>query len=114
MQRTLILETPKNVGKDVQVSGWVNSRRDHGGVIFIDLRDHTGIVQLAIHPEQAEAFGIADKLRDEFVITATGKIIERSASTKNPNLATGGVELLTSSILLLNFSKPLPFPIAHT
>jgi aspartyl-tRNA synthetase len=114
MQRTLTSQTPEKVGTDVQVSGWVNSRRDHGGVIFIDLRDHTGIVQLAIHPEDKEAFALADKLRDEFVITAAGKVIERSEATKNPNLATGTVELTTYNLQLLNPSKPLPFPIAHS
>ncbi len=113
MQRTLALETPTKTGQEITVSGWVNSRRDHGGVIFIDLRDHTGIVQLAIHPEDKEAFTIANKLRDEFVIKATGKVIDRTDATKNPNLPTGGIEILTSYILLLNSSKPLPFPIAH-
>ncbi|MDR3642128.1 MAG: aspartate--tRNA ligase [Candidatus Doudnabacteria bacterium] len=113
MGRTYALETPKLVGHEVTVSGWVNSRRDHGGVIFIDLRDHTGIVQLAIHPEDKEAFAVADKCRDEFVIKAEGKIIERSAETKNENLPTGGVEILTLSITVLNSSKPLPFQVAH-
>jgi len=113
MQRTLSAETPEKIGLDVSVSGWVNSRRDHGGVIFIDLRDHTGLIQLAIHPDAKEAFAAADKCRDEFVIKAQGKIIERSAETKNENLPTGGVEILTSSITILNASKPLPFPVAH-
>jgi len=113
MERTLSLETPKMVGHDVSISGWVNSRRDHGGVIFIDLRDHSGLVQLAIHPDQKNAFDVADKCRDEFVIQAEGKVIERSAETKNENLPTGGVEILTSSITILNASKPLPFQVAH-
>jgi aspartyl-tRNA synthetase len=113
MTRTLSLEAPTKVGSDVSVSGWVNSRRDHGGVIFIDLRDHTGLVQLAIHPEAKEAFAAADKCRDEFVIKAEGKIIERSKETKNENLPTGGVEILTSAITILNASKPLPFQVAH-
>ncbi len=113
MQRTLSLETPEKIGQDVSVEGWVNSRRDHGGVIFIDLRDHTGLVQLAIHPDEKEAFAAADKCRDEFVIKAEGKVIERSPETKNENLPTGGVEILTSSIVILNTSKPLPFQVAH-
>ncbi len=113
MQRTLSAETPEKIGQNASVSGWVNSRRDHGGVIFIDLRDHTGLVQLAVHPEAKEAFAAADKCRDEFVIKAEGKIIERSAETKNENIPTGGVEILTSSITILNTSKPLPFPVAH-
>jgi len=114
MQRTLTAQTPEKIGQDATVSGWVNSRRDHGGVIFIDLRDHTGIVQLAIHPEDKSAFAAADKCRDEFVIQAQGKIIERSEATKNQNIPTGGVEILTSEITILNSSKPLPFQIAHT
>ncbi len=114
MQRTLSSETPEKIGRDVSVSGWVNSRRDHGGVIFIDLRDHTGIVQLSIHPENKEAFAAAEKCRDEFVLKVTGKIIERSEATKNPGIPTGGVEIFTSSISILNSSKPLPFQIARS
>ncbi len=114
MSRILSLETPEMVGQDATVSGWVNSRRDHGGVIFIDLRDHTGLVQLAVHPDNKEAFEAADKCRDEFVIQARGKIVSRSAETVNPNLPTGAVEMLTDHITILNASKPLPFPIAHS
>jgi len=114
MKRTLSAETPKIVGQDASLSGWVHSRRDHGGVIFIDLRDHTGIVQLAIHPENKEAFEAANKCRDEFVITANGKVVERSAETTNKNIPTGGVEIFTSSIVILNTSKALPFPVAYS
>ncbi len=113
MQRTHALETPSKTGQTVHLAGWVNSRRDHGGVIFIDLRDHTGIVQLAIHPDQAEAFAVADKVRDEFVVQAEGKIIERTPETVNPNLPTGTVEIHTSKFIILNSSKPLPFQVAH-
>jgi aspartyl-tRNA synthetase len=113
MKRTLCIETPKLVGQTVSLSGWVNSRRDHGGVIFIDLRDHTGLVQLAIHPDQAEAFAVADKCRDEFVIRVEGQVVERSDATKNPNLPTGNIELTTYNLQLLNSSKPLPFQVAH-
>ncbi len=113
MPRTLSISTTEMVGQDVSLSGWVNSRRDHGGVIFIDMRDHTGLVQLAIHPDQKEAFAVAEKCRDEFVIQAEGKIVERSSETKNENLTTGGVEILTSKLLILNSSKPLPFQVAH-
>ncbi len=114
MTRTLSTETPLKVGENVSVSGWVNSRRDHGGVIFIDLRDHTGIVQLAIHPDAAEAFSLAEKVRDEFVINVEGKVVERSAETVNKNIPTGTVEILTSSFVILNSSKPLPFQIAYS
>ena len=112
MERTLIKDTIQNVGKTILIKGWVNIRRDHGGVIFIDLRDHTGIVQLAVHPDEKDAFTVAEKLRDEFVIAVTGKVIERSADNRNPNLATGSVEILASKISILNTSKPLPFQIA--
>src|SRR5690242_15994999 len=98
MKRILSLETPEMTGQDATVSGWVNSRRDHGGVIFIDLRDHTGLVQLAVHPENKEAFEAADKCRDEFVIQARGKVVARSAETVNPNLPTGTVEILAEHI----------------
>ena len=111
MIRTLIQDTVGRVGETVLIQGWVNIRRDHGGVIFVDLRDHTGIVQLAVHPDQKEAFAAAEKLRDEFVIAATGKIVKRSAETQNPNLATGSVEIVAEEIIILNASKALPFPI---
>lgn len=111
--RTLTQHTPQMVGQDVQVSGWVNSRRDHGGVIFIDLRDHTGLLQLTIHPEQRGAFEAADKCRDEFVITASGKIIERTPELVNKNIPTGGVELVVENLAILNTAKPLPFQVAH-
>ena len=112
-KRTLAIETIKKTGQTVSLSGWVNSRRDHGGVIFIDLRDHTGLVQLAIHPDQEEAFKVADKCRDEFVIKAEGQVVPRSKETINENLPTGHIELLTLNLKLLNSSKPLPFQVAQ-
>lgn len=113
MQRTLSLETTQKVGQEVSLFGWVNSRRDHGGVIFIDLRDHAGLVQLAVHPENPEAFKVAEKVRDEYVIEVKGKVVERTTETINPNLPSGKVEILTSEFIILNSSKPLPFPVAH-
>lgn len=96
------------VGEQVEVAGWVNSRRDHGGLIFIDLRDHAGIIQLVITPDTAEAFSVAETLRDEFVISAEGKVRERADELKNPNLETGGIEVVVSSLRLINKSEPLP------
>ncbi len=96
------------IGKTVQVSGWVNSRRDHGGLIFIDLRDHTGVVQLVITPETAEAFAVAEGLRDEFVVSATGLVRERTPELKNPNIPTGDIEIVVDTMQLINRSEPLP------
>lgn len=109
--RTLVSETVAHVGDSSTVKGWVHSRRDHGGLIFIDLRDHTGIVQLVIQPEAAEAFATAEQLRDEFVISATGLIREREESLKNPHLQTGGIELKVETLTILNRSEPLPIQI---
>ncbi|MEJ0072872.1 MAG: aspartate--tRNA ligase [Candidatus Saccharibacteria bacterium] len=96
------------MGETVTLKGWVNSRRDHGGLIFIDIRDHTGVAQLAIRPEQAQAFDVAEQLRDEFVISATGTVRDRDEGLKNPNLATGGVEVKVDELVILNRSEPLP------
>lgn len=106
--RSLASELQAQVSKTVQVSGWVNSRRDHGGLIFIDLRDHTDIIQLVITPDTEEAFALAETLRDEFVISAEGKIRERAPELHNPNIPTGNIELVVSSLRLINKSDPLP------
>jgi aspartyl-tRNA synthetase len=109
--RTFVADTMSKVGQTVTLKGWVNSRRDHGGLIFIDIRDHTGVAQLAIRPEQAEAFAVGESLRDEFVISATGNVLEREAGLKNPNLATGGVEIKVDELVILNRSEALPIQI---
>lgn len=96
------------IGKNVEVAGWVNSRRDHGGLIFIDLRDHEGIIQLVITPDTPDAFKIAEGLRDEFVISASGLVRERAPELKNPNIATGDIEIVVSELKLINRSEPLP------
>lgn len=108
MIRTLAAETTTKIGETVSLSGWVNSRRDHGGLIFVDLRDHTGVVQLVINPEQAEAFALAESVRDEYVLTAVGTVKERDESLKNPHLPTGTVEIVADELVLLNKSEPLP------
>lgn len=105
--RSLSAELKTQIGKSIEVSGWVNSRRDHGGLIFIDLRDHTGIIQLVITPETADAFKIAETLRDEYVISATGTVRERAPELKNPNIATGDIEIVVSQLDLINKSEPL-------
>ncbi len=96
------------LGKEVEVEGWVNSRRDHGGLIFIDLRDHTGIIQLVVTPETEEAFKLAETVRDEFVLKAIGKMREREPELVNPNIPTGKIELVVKELKLLNKSEPLP------
>ena len=106
--RILSGELKTKLNQTVTVAGWVNSRRDHGGLIFIDLRDHQGIIQLVITPENNQAFTLAESLRDEFVISATGLIRERAADLKNPNIETGDIELIVESIELLNRSDTPP------
>ena len=108
MKRTYAIQSPELVGQHISVSGWVNSRRDHGGLIFIDVRDHTGIVQLVINPETPEAFAVAEQLRDEFVIRAEGMVREREGDLKNDKIATGSVELAVESVTILNRAETLP------
>ena len=106
--RVLAAETSAEVGKNITVAGWVHSRRDHGGLIFIDLRDHTGLVQLVINPDRAEAFRLAESLRDEFVIRASGVVMNRGEGLKNPNIASGDVEILVENLEILNRAETLP------
>ena len=101
-------ELKNSLGKTVTVAGWVNSRRDHGGLIFIDLRDFSGIIQLVVTPEVEESFKLAESVRDEFVLRATGKMRERAPELKNPNIPTGDIELVVEKLELLNKSEPLP------
>jgi aspartyl-tRNA synthetase len=114
MERTFSKDAVGCIGKTITVKGWVNSRRDHGGLIFIDLRDHTGIVQLTIQPEAAQAFKIAEELRDEFVIAATGEVKERAEDLKNPNIDTGSIEIFVGEIKILNRSEALPIQVNST
>jgi aspartyl-tRNA synthetase len=106
--RTVATTTPEKINQTVTLKGWVHTRRDHGGLIFVDLRDHTGIVQLVFHPEQPEAFRLAESLRDEFVISVTGEIKEREAGLKNDNIPTGGIEAVVQSLTILNRAETLP------
>lgn len=106
--RSLARDLLSKIGQKVEVAGWVNSRRDHGGLIFIDLRDHTGVIQLVITPDTADAFATAETLRDEFVISAEGQVRERADDLKNPNLETGSIEIVVETLSLINKSEPLP------
>ncbi len=105
--RSLAKDLTVESGK-VQLAGWVNSRRDHGGLIFIDLRDHTGIIQLVIDPQTEDAFKLAERLRDEFVIRAEGTVRQRGEGLENPNIPTGTIEVVVESLELLNRSEALP------
>ncbi len=105
--RALAKDLTVKSGK-VQLAGWVNSRRDHGGLIFIDLRDHTGVIQLVIDPQTKDAFELAEHLRDEYVITAEGTVRQRGEGLENPNIPTGNIEVVVESMTLLNRSEALP------
>ncbi len=102
--------TESLIGQEVTVAGWVNSRRDHGGIIFIDLRDKGGLVQLVADPADCkDALETAEKVRDEFVLIATGKVRARGEGLENPNLITGKIEIILSDLIIENRSKPMPF-----
>ena len=99
-----------HIGKRVTVAGWADTRRDHGGLVFIDLRDHTGKLQLVVNPERAaEAAEIAREVRNEFVLQAEGEIVARAPDAVNPNLPTGDVEIQVDRLTILSRSTPLPF-----
>ena len=110
--RTLTKNSKNMVGEKITVKGWVNSRRDHGGLIFIDLRDHSGLLQLVISPDFMDSFELAEKCRDEFVISATGVVKERAENLKNPNILTGDIELVVEDFEILNRSEPLPVTVS--
>ena len=100
------------IGETVTVAGWVNSRRDHGGIIFIDLRDKSGLVQLVADPtDSKDALTVAETVRDEFVLIATGKVRARGEGLENPNLVTGKIEIVLENLVIENKSKPMPFDI---
>lgn len=98
----------QSIGGKVSVSGWVQTRRDHGGLIFVDLRDHKGLVQLVFHPDQAESFSAAEELRDEYVIKAVGEVKERGEGLKNPNISSGDIEIVVEDLSILNRAETLP------
>lgn len=108
MKRTLTLNSTQAIGERATVAGWVHSRRDHGGLIFIDLRDHTGLLQLVFNPDQPQAFSLAEELRDEFVISASGMVRERDEQLRNDKIPTGGVELVVDELRILNRAETLP------
>ncbi|RKZ41239.1 MAG: aspartate--tRNA ligase [Gammaproteobacteria bacterium] len=102
------------IGETVTLCGWVHHRRDHGGVIFIDLRDREGLVQIVIDPEMVEAFALAEQVRTEFVLRIQGTVRNRPAGTENPTLATGQVEVVSQLIDILNAAETPPFQLDET
>ena len=98
-----------NLNEEVILCGWVNRRRDHGGVIFLDLRDKKGLAQIVINPETADTFKLAETIRNEFVIKVTGKVLARDSEMINKKIPTGEIEVLADKIEILNASKPIPF-----
>ena len=104
----------KLIGATVEVCGWVHRRRDHGGVIFVDLRDREGLVQVVFQPELTEVFTAAERLRHEYVVHIRGSVRARPAGTVNPNLPTGAIEIVAAELTLLNRSEPLPFQLDET
>ena len=101
--------TKKKLNSVVEVRGWINRRRDHGGVIFFDLRDESGLVQVVCNPEEKDTFALAETCRNEYVISVEGKVRERPEGTVNLELDTGEVEVVGSSLKILNPSLPIPF-----
>src|SRR5258706_6476909 len=99
------------VGGRVTLCGWAHRRRDHGGVIFIDLRDREGLAQVVFNPDRADAFRIAEKVRNEFVLQVSGTVRKRPEGSTNPELRSGAVELVAQEVEILNASATPPFQI---
>ena len=105
------LVSEKLMGQTVTLMGWAHRRRDHGGVIFIDLRDREGLVQVVCDPDRAQTFATAEGVRDEFCLKVTGVVRARPAGTENANLTSGKVEVLARTLEVLNPSVTPPFQI---
>ena len=102
-------------GEEVEIYGWVHRRRDHGGVIFLDIRDRTGILQVVFDPDEEKSFALADSVRNEYVLRAKGKVRPRPEGTVNPDMPTGEVEVLGKELVILNAAKTPPFQLdAHS
>src|SRR5699024_4297733 len=109
---TTLSET--EIGNKVLLKGWVQKRRDLGGLIFIDLRDKSGIIQVVFNPDDSsEALAVADKVRSEYVIEVKGKVVQRGEGTINPSMKTGKIEVIASKIDILNKAKTPPFLIEN-
>src|SRR6056300_396496 len=105
----------EHIDQTVTLCGWVDRRRDHGGVIFLDVRDRAGIVQVVFDPDTVEAFALADRVRSEYVLKITGRVRARTEATVNPNMATGAIEVLGKELVILNQAETPPFQLdEHT
>jgi len=113
MKRILIAETIEKVGEPVKLSGWVHQRRDHGQIIFIDLRDKSGLIQLVFTPQDKALYQTADSLRPEWVISIEGKVNQRPKNMANPNMPTGEIEVSVERLEILNQAKITPFEISQ-
>ena len=111
MERLFITDTIEKVGERVKVAGWVHTRRDHGKIIFIDLRDRSGVLQVVFVPSQKELYETALLLRPEWVCEIEGKVSPRPKGSENPEIETGSIELQPDKIAILNESKNPPFSI---
>lgn len=111
MQRFTISQTAKHIGEKVRVSGWVNVRRAHGKILFIDLRDRSGVIQVVFVPSNKEVYELAEKLRPEWVIEVIGQIVKRPENMINPKIETGQVELSVDELKILSESETLPLSI---
>src|SRR5918997_4939617 len=100
-----------DVGSDVRISGWVHRKRDHGGVLFVDLRDHHGLTQIVARAE-SEPLRILDRLRVESVVTVVGEVVSRGPEATNPNLPTGEVEVSAAEVIVQSAAEELPLPVA--
>jgi aspartyl-tRNA synthetase len=99
------------IDQTITLCGWVDRRRDHGGVIFLDLRDREGVVQVVFDPDTEEHFQRADSVRSEYVLCITGRVRARSAESVNPNMASGSIEVLGKTLEVLNTAQTPPFPL---
>ncbi len=98
-----------HIGEEVSLCGWVHRRRDHGGVIFLDVRDYTGIIQVVFDPDTALSFALADEVRNEYVLKITGRVRSRGEDALNPKMDTGMVEVLGEELQILNRAETPPF-----
>ncbi len=111
MKRDLTLDVVKKVGREVDIYGWVNTRRDHGKIIFLDIRDSSGVVQVVSTPKAEKAYKVANKLSSEDVVHVVGKVGERPKDSVNPDLPTGKIEVSATDIEIIGKAKELPIPI---